>query len=177
MQHEMGGEYGDAANGMGMEYPMDGTLAYDGDEWKDNKRNGVGKRYLPNGTLLYDGEWKDNEPNGEGKVYGADGTLLRSGLFAKGVYRPSRKRKRNIERDTLMVRTRVVKMHSSTPLLSDIPTCTMCLEYMHHGDPSFVYVPCGHRVVCGPCEATIPAKWRTQCPMCKVNPAQMMRVH
>ena len=70
--------------------------------------------------------------------------------------------------------SRTRKLEEAAP--NDAPSCAVCLAQMHHGDISFAYVPCGHRVVCGKCESTIDAKWRRQCIVCKTDATQLLRI-
>lgn len=136
------------------------------------KRQGAGKSYYEDGTLNYDGGWQHDERHGKGKEYNADGTVKYDGKFVHNVYCAHETgRKRKLEKDT-----NAPCLKGCSKFVGDVPTCSLCLDHMHHGDSSFAYVPCGHRV-CGECEKALLVDWRTRCPMCKKEATQMIRIY
>ena len=171
------GEWKDGLrHGGGKEYHADGGIWYDG-EWKNGKRHGGGQAYRSDGKLRYDGEWMDNVRNGNGREYDEDGCVTHEGVFTDGAHdaeATSKKRKR--ESESLEARGCVTRMHRDSPYMADVPTCVLCFGDIHHGDLSFAYVPCGHRVLCGACEVVLAAKWRAKCPCCKGVATALLRI-
>ena len=189
-------------HGQGKLYFSDGSIAYDGQwkdgnrtgegktyfegrhvlehegEYKDGLRSGYGKAYRPCGTLLYDGEWKRDAYHGTGREYNKDGTTIKwegefvSGRFHNGLTIKKRKAREEVVRE----RDRVAKVHDSSPHVADVPQCAICMGHMHHGDATFVYVPCGHRVVCGGCEPSLDARWKEACFLCRRS-STLVRVY
>ena len=129
------------------------------------------------GTVFYEGEWLEGEFHGQGKKFSSDGTVEEEGIFNHGHFDPDAKRKRKIQQVISEHRERVVKAHHDTPHVGDVPTCALCCEHLHHGDVSYVYVPCGHRVVCGECESSLDPSWRTRCVLCKTSASHLLRTY
>ena len=108
-------------------------------------------------------------------VWEPDGTLWEKSDAKERKKADARARLVAKKRKTLSdAHTRVAK--SSVPAVSEVPTCVICYEEMHHGDETFIYVSCGHRVLCGACRKTLDARWEAQCPKCKVK-GTIMRVY
>jgi len=154
-------------HGLGKEYSEDGRLLYDG-EYMDGRLHGRGKMYRDDGTLLYEGEWKDGLP-----IHLQKGIFMMSGVHDEEATAKKRKVDSGMEKEE---RDRISRMHAESPYVSEVPTCVLCFGELHHGDASFVYVPCGHRALCGACEKTLTEEWRTKCPCCKVTVTRLLRV-
>jgi len=150
-------------------------LCYAGGWQAPEGRNGQGILYFDDGvSVCYDGEWKDGKEHGWGTRYHATGSLRFRGVWVDGVLdRDATKRKRRDDvctRKRQHVRQRLADAHTAASRdgsTGPVPTCVLCLEDMHHGDASYVYVPCGHRALCGACGVSPPAPWHHQCPVCK----------
>jgi hypothetical protein len=158
LRYEGGWESPGGRTGHGVLYGDDGK-AYDG-EWAAGKEHGWGTAYTRTGTVRFRGMWTDGAPDREA-------TKRRRAEDAV-----ARKRRR--------VRDRVAAQHASAAVsaaVGPVPTCALCLEDVHHGDPSYVYVPCGHRALCGACGAAPPAPWHRQCVVCKREGATLCRVY
>lgn len=173
-------------DGQGKYYLRDGTLLYQGD-WNHGKAHGMGQQYFKDGRIRYQGGFRDNDYHGVGVRYDRAGRIRHRGLWR------SKKRVRDATGGDLpsttlcdgtdggrvhkkRERERVEELHVALGL-DPVPQCALCLGDMHHGDVSYAYVPCGHRVVCGQCAARTgqPCVWRTECVVCRRN-GSLMRV-
>ena len=81
-----------------------------------------------------------------GQSFAEDGvTILHDGIFKNDAFdeeQTTRKRKRTEDRDAL------TEQLEASETLGDVPKCALCFDTIHHGDPSFAFVPCGHRILC-----------------------------
>lgn len=179
----------DLHEGEGTYYDVDGTPLYTG-QWHVHKRHGVGEEFgfawsykgewrrdernghgvfSRRGVLEYEGEWKDGVRDGRGTKFWPDGTVEHVGYWTAGRKDPVRKRRE-------ATRDRILALHdrsASDGAVGQVPTCAICLTELHHGDVTYVYVPCGHRVLCGTCGTS--DEWSRQCVVCK-RVAWRMRV-
>ena len=150
-------------------------FVYEG-EWHHDVVHGRGFFWGEQGAITYSGNYRNGYPDGWGEE--RVGGACRSGVFTQGVYDPNAttaKRKRDDEHDA--ERAELARSHRDSAYVSDVPTCALCLEEMHHGDLSYVYVPCGHRVVCGPCGATAVPTVKGRCVVCKANADAFLKVY
>ena len=158
-------------------------LRYAGGWHASGGRHGHGVLYFHDGVKVsYDGEWKHGKEHGWGTAYRETGSVRFRGMWTDG--RPDReatKRQRTeavCTRKRQRVRQRIADLHASADgAVAPVPTCVLCLEEIHHGDPSYVYVPCGHRALCGTCGKAPPDPWHRQCPVCKQDSTALCRVY
>lgn len=151
----------------------------------EGRKHGKGVLRHVDGTFIYDGEWKHGKKHGVG-THSCSGGRCYTGVFAGGIFHAERtkqwkaeqrrtfKRKRE-EEQCLAHRCKIVKMHEHAAM-APVPQCVLCGDHIHHGDVSFAYVPCGHRILCGTCGPTVPDKWKTTCMLCKTESVTLVRI-
>lgn len=165
-------------HGHGQMYDEQGRLLYVG-QFANGWFQGTGTLYR-GGTVLYEGDFRLNRPCGIGKIFRKDGTVSCEGEWLDGVFSREQTRKRMDEKASREVRQRVESLHADHPeALGEVPTCALCLDPIHHGDESHVFVPCGHRALCGPCGRRSRRRdcaWKTTCVMCKAQGCELVRV-
>ena len=172
--------------GEGSLYRGDGTLCYEG-SWRRGVMHGAGVMYAPNGKdVEYRGGFADGYFHGVGTLWDRRGRR-HAGVFERGrrhrertcawnaVERARKKRARDEER-ARRKRDVIVEMHRTCAAVGAVPECVVCGDALHHGDASYVYVPCGHRILCGTCGAAPQGRWKDACMLCKTDPASLVRV-
>lgn len=149
--------------GSGKEY-RDGALVYDG-SWFDDKRHGPGTLHHPDGNVAYKGEWLHHKRHGRGTSYAADGTVVYDGVWVEDV-----PEKEHVVKQAR--RDEIAALHlAADGYVGTVPTCVVCFADLHHGDTSYAYVPCGHRVLCETCG--VDPRCARQCLVCKTTAVPM----
>lgn len=140
-------------------------FTYDGDFWND-RFHGEGTWWSREGNEYYNGEFENGKRHGLGKLVQSD--LIFEGVFRQDV--PCLPKSALAIPDAIPddheERQRLCDLHDASPVVGSVPRCVVCLEAMHHGDVSWAWVPCGHRILCGPCGVTHVLKLNS-CPLCR----------
>lgn len=164
-------------HGRGQAWLREGVL-YDGDFERD-EAHGQGTLYHPNGRELYRGDFRDGVRHGQGTEYHQNGRVRYEGPWADDTPdRETRKRQRQHEARVVKRRRRIVQLHEDG-LVPPLAKCAMCYDELFSGVERYVYVPCGHLAMCGPCRDKLaPAsRWTTTCMLCKTSDGWLMRVY
>ena len=179
----------DKRNGDGKLELTNGDV-YDG-QWKMGTREGIGTMRCGNG-VVYEGAWVDGQKEGHGTEttksmtrHGRERVRVQSGIFHKGVFAAHATRRdavRKRQADARAARTQrareeVESTHdgfaSQGVEVGCVPQCAICQEGLHHGDASYAFVPCGHRVLCGTCGPKILVE---RCIVCRQRATRILRI-
>ena len=126
----------------GQIYRENGILHFDG-ILQDNDLVS-GKLYDESGCLQYEGKFQNGSPKGVGTFFNQDGSFC-FGRFEDGE----------------LVDTEWKEEGQESHLY------IFCLCPLSGHENSYVYIPCGHRILCGLCRDDLPERWTKSCPMCK----------
>ena len=115
----------------------------------------------------YEGEWQNGRRHGRGTSYYYCGVLRAKGIWSEGklvVDELWNKRERDAIEAT---HSKLAKERIGS--VGEVPACAICHERLHHGDGSWAYIPCGHRVLCDECgdPSKLQSQWKTKCLVCK----------
>lgn len=172
----------DRAHGHGVEYTyveeesnlLQWQVRYTG-EFRDGQRHGKGEEVDFEGRRLFDGLYECGRRSWGRGFRPESGDMHFEGYWSGEIPNVSRtetetlKRKRQGELEGA-----VCTLYQDTEVC--IPTCVLCKEELHHGKPSFIYIPCGHRVLCGACGESSLGPWKSACPVCREEAVQLVRV-
>lgn len=140
----------------------DGEHSYYG-SFKDGKYHGMGKQFKKRTDVLtYEGEWK------EGRKVG----LCLAGRPRVGVY--TEDAKYDAEATRKRVRELVADDTRAPKAPRDGFQCAICLG--EDAAQTFLYVPCGHRCLCGECHSRLAQTWKDKCPLCKKQTSTTVQV-
>lgn len=156
-----------------------GKIKYVG-QFHEGKFHGKGVQYDSEGIVEYEGTFQHGKRHGWGRTFEVgDRTQGKDGWWNHGIRdeeQTERERlKRKREED---LKEAITETYSQYGGDQRVPECLFCKSEMHHGDPSFAYLPCGHRVVCGACgDGDALGEWKCKCPLCKCSPASLVKIY
>ena len=164
------GEWSEGAWKQGSLFDRSGSLLYQG-EFKGTMYHGEGVLHEMGGRFV--GQFRNGMKDGEGAAFDAKGNKVSNGRWSENSFLgpcPTRKRLRE------QLESFYVEHREELP---EIPQCALCLDHLHHGDVSYVYIACGHRAMCKDCQLSTQlkkTKWETTCPLCKKQ-SSLLRVY
>lgn len=148
------GSFQDGFMTHGQIFRENGILHFDG--ILDKNRLVSGRLYDDAGCLQYEGDFQNGAPEGMGSFFYRDGSVC-VGIFHDGE----------------LVDIHLVEENDQ----DESHLCLFCFCPLNDNEDSYIYIPCGHRIMCGPCKDSISVRWTTSCPMCKSDSTLTRVIH